>query len=458
MTALDFFYNEFVAFCNKYDIVEKYNKGLALKSYYYDLSCKPFILAKLKPNIFDHTLNWSQTACSEGHSWNEIHCLWRDRWNELRIELKKLKDSLEPTVIHYYRGNSSYIENLPSIVQGLYYREQVVPIIEYPLEDVDPIRKYKYPEGANALGHFSSLLVDTILECKSPIEFKEYRVEDTVKMSHDFLSTMKEFPVGMSAILEIGTPKKVDYLDIDRMTGKVSFLPIEKTLRKDFSPLNAYNDSNRKVTTIGRLLNKFNCNGYLDKCDIERISNFLSGCGEHLKVEIWDSNRIKEAYLSDSYAKELACIKSTLHNSCMRYPKCQDFFEFYERAHTKIAVALNSEGKICARALLWEINDSLYFLDRIYSISPFYYIRFAKTVADMVPINFYKIDRTIYNINTHLEDNYPAYRLFRKELIDYKGPAPYLDTFNIFDAARGELFTEAKMYNLHDTEGNLIEI
>lgn len=27
MTALDFFYDEFVAFCNKYDLVEQFNKG-----------------------------------------------------------------------------------------------------------------------------------------------------------------------------------------------------------------------------------------------------------------------------------------------------------------------------------------------------------------------------------------------------------------------------------------------
>lgn len=458
MTALDFFYEKFVAFCNEYDLVEKYNKGLAVRGYYYDLSCKPFILAKLTSCIFDHTLNWVHTPSPERYSWNEIHLRWRDRWEDLKIELKNLKDSLEPTTIHFYRANSLYMDNLPGNIQGLYYREQVVPIRECPLEDFDSIGHYKYPKDASALGHFSTPLLEMIFKCESPVEFKEYCVEDAVKMSNNFISVMQEFPAGMSAILEIGTPKKVDYLDIDRLTGKVSFLPIEKTHRKGFSPLNAYSDSNRKTTTIGRLLNKFNCSSYLSRCDIERISNFISGSGENLKVEIWDSSRIKEAYLCDNYAKELTCIKSTLHNSCMRHSKCQDFFEFYEKAHAKIAVALNAEKKICARALLWEINDSLYFLDRIYSISPFYYIHFARIVASMVPIDFYKVDRTIYNVNTHSEADYPAYRLFRKELIDYKGPVPYVDTFNIFDAVRGELLTEAKVYNLHDTEGNLITI
>lgn len=36
MTALDFFYDEFVAFCNKYDLVEQFNKGLQIKGFPYE--------------------------------------------------------------------------------------------------------------------------------------------------------------------------------------------------------------------------------------------------------------------------------------------------------------------------------------------------------------------------------------------------------------------------------------
>lgn len=43
MTALDFFYDEFVAFCNKYDLVEQFNKGLQIKGFPYELSCKPLV-------------------------------------------------------------------------------------------------------------------------------------------------------------------------------------------------------------------------------------------------------------------------------------------------------------------------------------------------------------------------------------------------------------------------------
>lgn len=68
MTALDFFYDEFVAFCNKYDLVEQFNKGLQIKGFPYELSCKPFILSRLSPEIFNYSLHWAETPTQ-----NRIH-------------------------------------------------------------------------------------------------------------------------------------------------------------------------------------------------------------------------------------------------------------------------------------------------------------------------------------------------------------------------------------------------
>lgn len=142
----------------------------------------------------------------------------------------------------------------------------------------------------------------------------------------------------------------------------------------------------------------------------------------------------------------------------MRFPECQDFFEFYERAHTKIVVALDEKKKICARALLWKINDSLYFLDRIYSISPFYNVKFAKIIAKQFPIDFYKVGKTIYDMKTYSESPIPSYRIFREGLVNYTGPVPYVDTFCIFDSVRGELLTTSGLYRLHNTGGQLINL
>lgn len=458
MTALDFFYDEFVAFCNKYDLVEQFNKGLQIKGFPYELSCKPFILSRLSPEIFNYSLHWAETPTPKSHSWREIHDLWVEKSVEIENSFKKKSKVFESFPVYYFKYEGyDYLDYVSDHIRQLYYADQLIPVRVKDAEQVDV--KNGCPKGVHIISNMSMWALEMVTKYKGVVEYKEYDLgKNIIRMSDKFTSIMKAFPAGLSAILELNPSKKVNYLDIDYNTGKVSYLPIEKTLKKDFEPTRAYIDSNRKTTTIGRLLNKFNWALYLDRCDIERISNFVSGYGETLSVEIWEPEKIRIAYLEDNYAEELRCIKSTLHNSCMRHAECQDFFEFYEKADVKIAVALDEKGKVCARAILWQINDSLYFLDRIYSISPFYYVKFAKAVASKVPIDFYKVDRTIYSIKTLTEVEMPVYRLFRPKLINYEGLVPYVDTFYIFDSTCGELLTDAKIFRLQTTEGNLIHI
>lgn len=451
MDVLDFFYEEFVTFCNELGLVEQFNKGLRIKGYRYELSCKPFILSRITPDIFNCSLHWIDTPSPKDLSWKEVHELWSNREESLKEKLKKKAHTLDPITLYYSDSEYDYKEYLHGSIRELLWQGQLVPIRTF-----DTMGFRKPPKkGARVISSVSSWILTSITECDVPIKFEEYDLDrNIIKMSDKFTSVMKEFPAGLDAILELNPSPKLNFIDIDFNTGKVSYLPIEKIEQCS----NPWESSNRRTTTIGRLLNKFNWKPYLDRCDIERISNFVSGYGENFSVEIWEPEKIRIAYLEDNYAEELKCIKSTLHNSCMRHAECQDFFEFYEKADAKIAVALDKKGKVCARAILWQINNSLYFLDRIYSISPFYYVKFAKAVASKVPIDFYKVDKTIYNIKTFTEVKMPGYKLFRPKLINYEGLVPYVDTFYIFDSTCGELLTDAKIFRLQSTKGNLIHI
>lgn len=451
MDVLDFFYEEFVTFCNELGLVEQFNKGLRIKGYRYELSCKPFILSRITPDIFNCSLRWIDTPSPKDLSWKEVHELWSSREESLKEKLKKKAHTLDPITLYYSDSEYDYEEYLHGSIRELLWQGQLVPIRTF-----DTMGFRKPPKkGARVISSVSSWILTSITECDVPIKFEEYDLDrNIIKMSDKFTSVMKEFPAGLDAILELNPSPKLNFIDIDFNTGKVSYLPIEKIEQCS----NPWESSNRRTTTIGRLLNKFNWKPYLDRCDIERISNFVSGWGEELNVEIWDSERIREGYLEDNYAEELDCISSTLHHSCMRFPECQDFFEFYERAHTKIVVALDEKKKICARALLWKINDSLYFLDRIYSISPFYNVKFAKIIAKQFPIDFYKVGKTIYDMKTYSESPIPSYRIFREGLVNYTGPVPYVDTFCIFDSVRGELLTTSGLYRLHNTGGQLINL
>lgn len=98
-------------------------------------------------------------------------------------------------------------------------------------------------------------------------------------------------------------------------------------------------------------------------------------------------------------------------------------------------------------------------MDRIYSNSPFIIVKFAKTVAEKYPIKYYRVDRKLYDIATHMEVTiWPNYVISRKNLINYHGPFPYVDTFNVFNPFTGELWSSANVYNLHDTDGNYLKI
>lgn len=103
MTALDFFYDEFVAFCNKYDLVEQFNKGLQIKGFPYELSCKPFILSRLSPEIFNHSLYWAETPTPKSHSWREIHDLWIEKSVEIKNSFKKKSKVFESFPVYYFK-------------------------------------------------------------------------------------------------------------------------------------------------------------------------------------------------------------------------------------------------------------------------------------------------------------------------------------------------------------------
>lgn len=75
---------------------------------------------------------------------------------------------------------------------------------------------------------------------------------------------------------------------------------------------------------------------------------------------------IKDMYLESNYAS----LSGTLGNSCMRYQRTNAYLDIYVKNPyiCKLAVLLNSEGKVHARALVWTI-DGVDYHDRIYYTS-----------------------------------------------------------------------------------------
>ena len=83
-------------------------------------------------------------------------------------------------------------------------------------------------------------------------------------------------------------------------------------------------------------------------------------------IKLVTGHWISHFYLMDNYAS----LSGNLGNSCMRYSTCQSFLQIYTTNPKlcSLAVIVNSECKLQARALVWTVNGVKYH-DRIYATS-----------------------------------------------------------------------------------------
>ena len=258
-----------------------------------------------------------------------------------------------------------------------------------------------------------------------------------------------------SSFFTINSNKEYNYVSVTS-DGKVTYLPADKV--KTVHHTKYYDTSLRKSTTIGRFIQR-HFKGEFTDSEIEEISNNFKSHFEEFTVEIWDSNKIKDAYLEDNYGRMGGNENNILANSCMRYKKCQKYMKFYEKAGTQIAVALDRNNKVIVRALLWKVGEDLYFLDRIYHARRSYVCKFIDKVSNLVKFDYYKLDHNIYNRSNNMSnftqiESFFDYRYQSDNLKGYEGPFPYVDTFYVFDKITGTLYPDKGLWFLHSTSGD----
>ena len=130
-----------------------------------------------------------------------------------------------------------------------------------------------------------------------------------------------------------------------------------------------------------------------------------------------------------------------LANSCMRYPKCQEFLDIYvENPEVcKLLIFTPTEGKLSGRALLWTLENGKRYMDRVYTNKDSYDNLFLKWSN---------------------ENGYPkgieARSVVKVKTKDYE-LYPYMDTFLFYDADEGKLSNsqifQRPYAQLDETEG-----
>ncbi len=197
---------------------------------------------------------------------------------------------------------------------------------------------------------------------------------------------------------------------------------------------------------------------YKYKAEIEKIKNVLD-----LRFKVVKGQDIRTYYHRSKYESE----SGSLGNSCMRYDKCQKYFDIYTKnSQVKLLLFMSEkeEDQICGRAILWEMEPyevSTKVMDRIYSIRNAdeelfkqwaikngYWYKEEQSFSEYSNFLFQKEDGTIEKRSREFSvklDNGGEYSYY-----------PYMDSFKYYEPSTGTLYNSSDFgysYELTDTDG-----
>lgn len=180
------------------------------------------------------------------------------------------------------------------------------------------------------------------------------------------------------------------------------------------------------------------------------------------RLELVSGEEIRKWYLEDNYEKD--CETTDLGKSCMRYEKCQEYFDIYvknpEVCKLLILKSETETDKICARALLWTIDntskgyDNELYLDRIYFVDVDdveYYYNWCKKNGVKLAYDNYRMGSDIKALKYSAEVNLGEY--------EYE-TFPYIDTFGYYNPYEYMLTQEEdrESYKVQQTDGSFIPL
>jgi hypothetical protein len=214
----------------------------------------------------------------------------------------------------------------------------------------------------------------------------------------------------------------------------------------------------RTKIKVGRFIKRFLTKSAFEEfglkdTDVEKFVNYYKSYFNYdpEKLIVVEGDDIKKYYLEDNYFRPDGCRYGTLWNSCMRQSERNKFMKLYSVNPVKMLVLLTDDGKVRARALLWDEvkefdSDKVYkFMDRIYTVYDHDVDIFKKWASD----NGY-ITKWEQNAKTELYidiDGNPErkhlYVILENHNLSYY---PYLDTFKFYDCYKGR-FSNSQNYN-----------
>jgi len=251
---------------------------------------------------------------------------------------------------------------------------------------------------------------------------------------------------------------------VDNTIDTLSYLPKKKyTVIQEDQSKDPFGDGvGRQTIKIGRFVKKFLTDNAFQEfgisdSDVERFVNSYKSYFNYdpSKLQIVEGEDVKKYYLEDNYFRPDGCRYGTLWNSCMRQSERNKFMSLYVLNDVKMLVLFSEDGKVRARALLWEgvkefdSDKSYKFMDRIYTVYDHDVDIFKKWAKE----NGY-LTKWEQNAKSELYidvDGNPErmhlYVILDKHNLSYY---PYLDTFKYYDPFKGR-FSNSHHYSYEYT-------
>jgi len=175
-------------------------------------------------------------------------------------------------------------------------------------------------------------------------------------------------------------------IDISDTNDRLSFVSdnqFQNKIKSGINPLDLFSDKNNKtyISRIFRQILKDNGKEYSDAEITKFVEKFKAAYNTYkTKKEKKDPIRsvtgedIRYWYLVDNYYSKSIGGYGTLGNSCMKYSKCQTYFDIYTENPGVCQLIILTEfeegvEKLRARAILWQTDRGPY-LDRVYYTDP----------------------------------------------------------------------------------------
>jgi len=216
------------------------------------------------------------------------------------------------------------------------------------------------------------------------------------------------------------------------------------------------NEVGRVDIKVGRFARKFLSDKAIKEYtitdqDIEYFVNLYKSYFQRNpdNLRVIEGKEILKWYLDENYQLIDGNCYGTLWNSCMRYRDRNKYMTLYTKnSNIKMLILLTDDGKLSARALLWEgiidmSGKSYKVMDRIYSVHG-HDVNFLKDWAKENGY-IYKTEQSAKS-ERYFTDNDVQVKLdLSVKLENYKmNYYPYLDTFKFFDEYKGILSNSEK--------------